>query len=199
MRILIATPLYPPDIAPLAVYVKELAKRLREDAEITILAYAHIPEKVDDVRIVSVEKNSLLIFRLVAFIRALLRESRRADVLYIQNGSSVEVPALLIGLLIRKPFVIHLGDTRAFALTQKRFFQKTVLHLLLRRATHVVHDSNILLREINPKKTTAITTPQVRPEIFPFAQYPRETLENYEHTWEQHLQELKNIFNHAKR
>ncbi len=195
MRILIATPLYPPDIAPLAVYVKELAKRLRIAVEITIVAYAHIPEKIEDVRIVPVEKNVILPLRLIAFTRALFKEARKVDILFIQNGASVELPAILVGLILRKQCIVRLGDTVALASAEKRFLLKAVLRLTLRLSTHIIHEPEINAQIRYPKKTSALKTPPLRPEILPFTEYPREALQQYELSWEKYLKQLTDIFN----
>ena len=64
MKILIVTPLYPPDIAGHSAYVKELALRLREAHTVTILAYNHIPEKIEGVNIITIQKHLPTLVRL---------------------------------------------------------------------------------------------------------------------------------------
>jgi len=194
MRILIATPLYPPDIAPLAVYVKELATRLSAEFDITILAYAHTPEKIDDVRIVAVKKNTVLPFRLFAFTRALWKEARNADLVFIQNGASVELPGIIVSLLVRTPFIVHFGDTTAIASAQKRRRFKTTAELIQRRSTHCIFGMESAMVSAFPQKTTVVPLPHTRPEILPFAAYPTEAVKAYESSWTQYITTLCTLF-----
>lgn len=173
MRIVIATPLYPPDIAPQASYVKELAQRLGTKHQVTIVAYGSYPEAVSGVRIVSVSKRQPRPLRLLAFLWTLYRETRNAEVLYAENGPSVELPVGLLARLIRVKLVVHLGDqpahTRAARLEQ----------FMTSRASSIVSDS-----------------PLPRPEVLPFTPYPAEALRTYESSWQTHLIMLTSIFTH---
>ncbi len=110
MRILLVTPLYPPDIKEPAPYVKELANRLSVNHAVTVLAYNHLPEAITGVQIITIEKSDVLLVRLVRFFQALRDLARDADVLYMQNGPSVELPILLLSLFVRKPIYLRLGD-----------------------------------------------------------------------------------------
>ncbi len=197
MRLLIVTPLYPPDIAPLAVYVKEFAKRFSSRADITILAYAHIPEKIEDVRIVTVTKNIPLLFRLVSFTYTLWKESRKADIIFIQNGASVELPASVVSLVCNTPQIVRLGDPVALRSAKTRWILGVILKFVLFRATQIV-DEQTILTHTYAKKTTGITTPSSRPEILPFTEYPKESFEQYEESWNEYLKQLAQIFIHAK-
>ncbi len=199
MRLLIVTPLYPPDIAPLAVYVKELAKRLTGHAEVTIIAYAHIPEKIEGVRIIAIPKNVLLPFRLIALTKALWSEIRKADVLYVQNGASTELPAGIVSFFTRTPLIIGIQDHVALASAKKRAVLKVILHFVLSRAHHIIHATNVTLPFSYLQKTRLIDEPCARPEILPFGAYPKEAFTLYEESWEKHIQALTEIFEHAKR
>ena len=69
MKIILATPLYPPEIEDFATYVKELVKRLREKHKIVIVAYASAAEEITGVRLIAVSKHSPLIFRIFRYYR----------------------------------------------------------------------------------------------------------------------------------
>lgn len=199
MKLLIATPLYPPDIAPLAVYVKELARRLGGHLDVTVIAYAQIPEKVPGVRIVPVVKNIPLPFRLAQFTKVLAREARKHDVLFVQNGASVELPASLVSFVCSTPMIVHLGDAVARASAEKRSVLKKIFNLVLSRATRVVYDEHIITPTLDdPKKVIIVPLPLQRPEILPFHEYPSDAMDAYEHSWDMHIQSLIEIFNHAK-
>ena len=82
MRILIATPLFPPDTAPAAVYAKELAARLSGLHEVSVVAYSYIPEQVPGAQIHAVSKRQPVPIRITAFMAALFQKARHADILF---------------------------------------------------------------------------------------------------------------------
>lgn len=167
MNIVLASALFPPDIAPPAPYVKELAARLAPRHTVTAVVYGRLPEQVAGARIIAVSKRRPLPLRLVSFTFALWRAARGADILYMENGASVELPALIVSWLTRTPVVVHFGDRAA----KKYAYQ----NMLLRRARGTVADS-----------------PMERPEILPFA--PRPDMAAYERSWQEHLALLEKIF-----
>lgn len=167
MRIVLATPLYPPDTAPQARYVKELAERLRKEHEVTIVAYAHIPEAVSGVRIVAVDKTKPIPIRLALYTLALWHALRSADLVYAVNGPSVELPLFLLSFM-RTPLVFGVVDSSARERMEENFFARLVHRAVRSHARAVV---------------TAM--PPERPEILPFAPPPDTTA--YEQAWKAHL------------
>ncbi|MES2931089.1 MAG: glycosyltransferase [Patescibacteria group bacterium] len=174
MRIAIATPLYPPDIAEPAPYVKELAARLSGKHEITIVTYGRFPEEIPGVRIVAVSKQRPLPIRLALYTFALLSVGSRTDVIYALNGPSVELPASIASFLTRTPLIAFLGDASAHARAQQRSALKHLEETFLRRAC-----------------TTVSHTPLQHPEILPFSPYPNEKMEAFNRSWKAHLEELE--------
>lgn len=177
MKIVIATPLYPPDIEPVAVYTKELARRLSKKHEVTVVAYSHIPEQIPGVTIVSIEKNLPLIVRLVRFTFALLNLSKRADIYFVENGSSVELPALFLRMIARPNIIMHLGDQAAHKWSKTKKMRGLIENLSQKAAKRVISES-----------------PLSKPEILPFEPPPTVALGAYEESWVKHLAELENIF-----
>lgn len=174
MKLVLATPLYPPDIAAPASYSKELAEQLSKEAEVTVVTYGRFVEPVAGVRMVTVDKRHRLPVRLARYTRALYREARRADVLYTENGPSVELPALIVSFLTDTRIVFHLGDPlareRASGSTHLRGLERG----LRRRAASVIEDS-----------------PLTRPEIIPFQPRPESGERAYAASWQTHLEEVR--------
>ena len=111
MKIVLATPIYPPEIGGPATYVRELATRLAKAEQITIVAFADVGEVVDGVKLVLIGKKSGLLSRLTAFFFALLKEAKGANVIYVQNAVAAGLPAVLAGALLKKPVVLKfVGD-----------------------------------------------------------------------------------------
>jgi hypothetical protein len=180
MRIVLATPLYPPEIAEPAPYVKELAKRLSGRHLVTIVAYTRLPEKVPGVSIIVVDKRRPLPFRLLSYFFALLRAAQNADIIYALNGASVELPVALVSLIIRRPLIIRIGDTAAHTRAQEQWALRRIERFAFSRARRVVTDA-----------------PGTRPEILPFEPFPTEKMSAYEQSWKSHLRTLENAFTYA--
>lgn len=114
MRIILATPLYPPEIEDLSVYVKDLAEQLKNQHQITILAYASQPEKISGVNIVVVNKRQPLVVRILRYTFKLFRMSRQADVIYAQNAVVAGLPAIIVQWLLGIPVVINFAEDEAW-------------------------------------------------------------------------------------
>lgn len=201
MRILLVTPLYPPDIAGPAPYVKELAKRLRETHTVTILAYGHIPETVPDVEIVTVEKRFPALIRMVRFTREFISLQRNADIVYVQNGPSVEVPFVIASFFSSIPSMLRLGDAVALVHTERRKLFHLTLSLAMHRVSAlIIPESTMPIVETltaTPalaKKCVRVAGPNVRPEIHPFREYPKDALARYEASWQEHTTALITLF-----
>lgn len=200
MKILIATPLYPPDVAEPAPYVKELATRLMREHSVTILAYNHIPEEIPGVRIVTIEKNKPLLIRLFHYTYSLYKEAKNSDCVYVQNGPSTEFPFIIVSLFVHTPFIVRLGDETALSYAYHKKFHALLLQGAMRRAKSIIiHKassaySSLIETVSAQKKIHDIKRPHTRPEILPFKEFPTETMRAYEVSWEAHVRELTHIF-----
>lgn len=105
MRILIVTPLYPPDLGRLATYSKELARHLSKTHQVTLVTYANIPEELPGVEIICISKSLPLATRLIEFSQAVRRAAKKADVIYVGDGASVGLPSWIATRFQRIPFI----------------------------------------------------------------------------------------------
>ena len=191
MRILLVTPLYPPDIVEPALYIKELARRLSQNHTVSILAYGHIPELIPNVKITTVEKSAMLPVRLIYFLCALFKHMHDVDVVYVQNGTSVELPILVTTFFKKMRIILGLNDQSSFVHSQKNFFLKILLtHTIMRASAVIANDSPFVGKEI----THIIKKPNIRPEILPFEEFPKNAFERYEDSWKRHIIELTSLF-----
>jgi len=177
MKIVLVTPLYPPEVAAAAPYTKELAKRMSPTHTVSVVTYSHLPEQLPDVLVHTVKKNQPLPFRLISFFFALIPALRNADICYAQNGPSVEFPLFLASFVTRTPIFIHIGDPAAHVYAKNHFFRNIVERLLFSRAKKVLTD-----------------TPLPRPEILPLEEMPEQELVAYERSWTEHLTLLEETF-----
>lgn len=121
MKIVLATPLYPPEIGGPATYIKELAYKLRDEHEVTIVAYASTSEKVPGTTLITISKRRPLPVRLIKFTLVLWKTARNADVIYVQNAVAAGLPAAIVRLFTKKPVVLKfVGDEAWERATQLR-------------------------------------------------------------------------------
>lgn len=105
MRILIVTPLYPPDLGALSAYVKNCVKKAKKSQEITVATYGHIPEQLPNVRIICTDKRLPTFVRTLLFTYRLWKASRGQNLLYVSDGASVGVPAVLVSWIRQIPLI----------------------------------------------------------------------------------------------
>jgi hypothetical protein len=179
MKIVLATPLYPPDIGETAAYAKEAAKRLAEKHDVTVVAYGRLPEKVPGVKILTISKRQPLFVRLFKYCILLVREARKADLIYAQNGASVELPAVFATIVTRTPLMFHIADAPAHGRAQK----STILSFI--QNTAYSHASSVLA-----------DMPRLRPEILPFEPAPENAMSKYESSWREHLARFEHMLRH---
>lgn len=112
MKILLATPLYPPEIGGPATYTKELTEQLKDKYNLKIVAYAaKNPEQIKGVELTFVDKLKPLLYRLFRFFLAVLKHSKDVDVIYVQNALAAGLPTVLAAKIRRKPVVLKfVGD-----------------------------------------------------------------------------------------
>ena len=160
MKIVLATPLYPPEIGGPATYVKELAERLRDKHEIVIVAYASTSEKIEGTTLITVSKRRRLPVRLLKYTYVLWKAARDADVIYVQNAVAAGLPAVIVGRLRRVPVVIKfVGDEAWERATQLRYTAKQLEEFLAAPEGGVRIRLIIRLQGFVLRRAQAVTTP----------------------------------------
>ncbi|MHB0978209.1 MAG: glycosyltransferase family 4 protein [Minisyncoccota bacterium] len=174
MKIVIATPIYPPEIGGPATYTKELCERLHDQHEITVVAYTDVREAFPKTTLVAVSKQRPLPIRLIKYFLAVYKASKNADLIYVQNAMAAGLPVALVSMLRNKPFVLKfVGDEAWERATQHKQTEKRLEEFLsspdggfkiklmmmiqgfvLRRAGVVTTPSAYLLEEL--KKTYGV-------------------------------------------
>jgi hypothetical protein len=198
MKITLATPLYPPDIAEPASYIKELAKRISEKHEITIVTYGKLPEKINNVNIVMINKHLPLLARLFLYLVSLVRAAKKTDIIYAQNGPATELPSAVAAVLTKKKLILRFGDNLALNRSQNKkifYFTKAIAE----KTAKFIITADISKTERQKKqKLITLKNPLPRPEIIPFEQKPEKQINEYEKSWHEHINELEKIFQNAK-
>lgn len=114
MKILITSPICPPEIGGPATYVSELGKRLSESHGITVITFTQKPKRIKKCKIVSIphHKHFLgILFRQLKLAAAIYKYAVSADIIYAQGPVVVGFTSIIIGKLIGKPTIIKfVGD-----------------------------------------------------------------------------------------
>lgn len=185
MRILIVTPLFPPDTAPSAQYTKELARRLSSRHEVTILLYGHLPEYIPNVKLVSVDKRRIAPLRIFSFMRELQTSNWLNDIILIQNGPSVELPAQFTLTYTKTPVIYMESDKLALGRSTKNPTYLNIHRQLRKRA-------NAIYGHQNP-------WPNTKPIIHPLKPYPEKAFRAWEKSWERHLHQIEALLEKNKK
>ena len=162
MKIVLATPIYPPEIGGPATYTKEICERLGKTHNITVVAYTHEGRAYGNAKLVEVEKNAPLPLRLMRFFFAVYREAKTADVIYAQNAVAAGLPSVIAGILRRKPVVIKfVGDEAWERATQHRTTTKRLEDFLVDPDTTLRTRLMLALQGWVLRHATRVTTPSV--------------------------------------
>lgn len=180
MHILIVSSLFPPDIAPTAKYVKLLAGNLSKPHKVSVLHFGHLPEQIKHVSCTSVSKGRSVLTRSFIMCRALIKESRQADVVLLQNGPSVELPALLAGLFLRRKTIYMISDQSAHARTKQHAFKKIIQQLVQKICMQTIYIDDL--------------RPLLQPIMHPLEDIPEQTLHEHKEIWQAHSAQLEALF-----
>lgn len=114
-KIIIATPLFPPDIGGPATYSRILRDELpKYDIEPIIVSFGsvrHLPK----------------ILRHIAYFFKILFSSKGVDIIYGQDPVSVGLPALIASKILRKKFIVKIVGDYAWEQSVQRFNVKDLL------------------------------------------------------------------------
>ncbi len=115
MRVLISTPLFPPDIGGPATYSKVLAEEFpKYGVNVEVLSFGgvrHLPK----------------IIRHAVYFCQVFWRARKADIIFAQDPVSVGFPSALASMILRKPFILKVVGDYAWEQGVNRFGVKELL------------------------------------------------------------------------
>ena len=169
------TPLFPPDTSDSAGYSKLLAKRLNE-LPLSLLAYGKLPESIPNVLVTSIDKSGPKIFTVVRCVMAL--HKTKPSTLFLNNGPSTDLPALLYKLVHPALRLIYIESDRKAAIRTGSVFVHFVNVQLKKRSVY-----NVVL-----PKESRIFLPT---DILPFESVNPDTEAMKNEWWNEHTKLLK--------
>lgn len=112
MKVALATGIYPPAIGGPATYARGLARALHaRGVEVEVVTYGAVRPEAEAFPVAWVDLGQPLPVRYAAYLSAVRRVARRADVVYLMDPVSVGLPGLLASRLARRPAALKVvGD-----------------------------------------------------------------------------------------
>lgn len=160
MKILLATPIYPPEAGGPATYVRELSEHLHTVHDITVVALARHPVAFPGTRLVAVNKDQNIFLRLFQFTWTLIREAKHADVIYVQNAMAAGLPAAIAGMIRHKPVIVKfVGDEAWERATQHGKTTKRLEEFYLAPEGGLRTTLMMLIQGFVLRHVTLVTTP----------------------------------------
>lgn len=114
MKIVLATPLYPPETDRQARYIERLALALQSNHQVSILAYADQVESNDKLNISVVNKHQTLWLRLIKFFSRLSHLAQGADLMFVQGALAAGWPAILVQKFKKIPTIINWSEDEVY-------------------------------------------------------------------------------------
>lgn len=162
MKIIIATPIYPPEIGGPATYTKELCGHLAGSHDITVIAYTNSADAFPNTRLVPVGKGRPLPIRLAVFYKKLFCISKGVDVIYVQNAMAAGLPVALVNLFTGIPFVLKfVGDEAWERATQQRRTVKRLEEFMENPDGGIKTHIMMMIHGFVLRRASIITTPSL--------------------------------------
>ena len=162
MKIVIATPIYPPEIGGPATYTKELCRHISKNYDVTVVAYTDSYEAFPNTKLVSVSKHRSLPVRLIKYFLAVWKVSRNADLIYVQNAMAAGLPVALVSILRGIPFILKfVGDEAWERATQHHLTEKRLEEFLKNPDGGFKIKMMMAVQGFVLRKAKLVTTPSV--------------------------------------
>jgi glycosyltransferase involved in cell wall biosynthesis len=126
-KLLIATPIYPPEIGGPATYTKELAQRLISQYDIEIVTFGNTLSSpvFPNTKLHLIDNGSIMPIRLIKIFFKLILIIRNFDIVYVQNAMAAGLPVAIVCFMFRKPFILKfVGDEAWERATQNKQTEK---------------------------------------------------------------------------
>ncbi len=160
MRIIIATPIYPPEIGGPATYTKELCERIAGAHDITVITYTNSADAFPHTHLIPVGKGRPLPVRLAVFFVKLLRASKSADIIYVQNAMAAGLPVALVHVLTGIPFVLKfVGDEAWERATQEQRTTKRLEEFMEKPDGGIKTRLMMMIQGFVLRRAAIVTTP----------------------------------------
>ncbi len=162
MKILIATPIYPPEVGGPATYTKELCDRLPQEHTVSVIAYTGSSTAFPGTKLIPINKHRPLPIRLIKFFLGTFKESKNVDLIYVQNAVAAGLPVVLVSILTGVPFILKfVGDEAWERATQSRQTSKILEDFLKKPEGSLKIKLFMILQGFVLRRASIVTTPSL--------------------------------------
>src|SRR3989344_4226716 len=102
MKILIVTPIFPPEIGGPATYTTEILKRLPPNPKLTVISFNRFLEALPPSDVYFVTTIGGMVMRQLRLFFTCLKRGYRADIFYLQEPAVVGLSGVVSGKLLGK-------------------------------------------------------------------------------------------------
>lgn len=199
MKILITTPLFPPELHHPAHFSKNLATHLSRHHTVDLLVYSDNPESLLVGKVINIPKKKNLFLKIPIFIKKSYDVLKNADVVILNQAGFFSLLAFLLAKLLSKKIIVKMKEDESGE--KKKQFGKNYTQLklrlidamqkfILKRANTIFFDHEDLKYELSeryslsPGNLVVLKQPE-HVEILPFedsqlaSQQQLETWNNY--------------------
>ena len=115
MKILITTPIFPPEIGGPATYTVQVSKQLKERGhQVRVIAFTDLKPQVEEFEVIPIRLSYKVLGTVVRQVRlfpTILGAAKGMELIYAQGPVVVGLTSLIAGKLMRKPVVVKfVGD-----------------------------------------------------------------------------------------
>lgn len=195
MKIIVTSPLFAPEIAEPAPYVKTISKQLGQDQEVIVLTYSNIQNLDNNKNLIAIKKNQASILRIFQYLLKLLKITKKNDIIYAQSGLSTSLASLISAKLKGAKIIYRYSEDEAYLRYKKNIDQQTsseeflkknnlpfkikslkkIQNIIFKKVDLLISTNTNLLDqlknhyEITEKKIRLIYNPSPKKIVLPFA------------------------------
>lgn len=180
MSIAIVTALFPPERSATSLYAKQLAERV---AGVThLLTYQDHPESVEGVAMVTVNKRTNVLSRILAMTKSIFVHTNNIDVIIVLNGPSVDLPIVFFSFFSRKKIVYVESDHRVLTALKESWSRRLLTTVMKKRADHTLQCAS------------EVSSSLQKPEFHPLVTHEYAVAQKvHETAWQEHLAQLNKL------
>ncbi|MBI4099511.1 glycosyltransferase family 4 protein [Candidatus Microgenomates bacterium] len=156
MKILITTPIFPPEIRGPAIYTYQLCQQLKaKNQECVIVTFTQDPQPIPAVTVVSLSQGGNSFTRQWRLFREILILGKNSEIIYAQGADVVGLASVLAGKLLSKKVIIKfvgdLSDELKRDFGHDNYLVRLATWVSLRLADKIIYPAKHLQKSMNKR------------------------------------------------
>ncbi len=209
MKVLISTPLFPPEAHYPAKFSKSLAENISQYHEVSLLVFGDSPEQISSVNIVSISKKKNFLKKIFLFLQKSYKPISNSDIIILNQAGLFSFLTFILAKMKNKKIITKIKEDEVEE--RKKQFQMSsnnpkiklinlVQKIVLKNSDTIIFDNENLKNNLSKKyflpenKIYVLKHPKNK-EVFPFENEEEEARKQKEE-W---LNYTQNFLNHLKK